>query len=118
MDNRGKRNQCSEYPTLAKEKEMNKEFGQELVLKHSGTWSDQALDLLETYLKNARAEFTMDEFRAYATLVGLSEPHHCNAWGALFTHAAKMNLIRFSGNFWVSDRPEARKRIIRGWVRA
>mgnify|MGYP003334296817 CR=1 FL=1 len=43
---------------------MNKEFGQELVLKHSGSWSDQALDLLEKFLKKTRVEFTMDEFRA------------------------------------------------------
>jgi hypothetical protein len=97
---------------------MNKEFGQELVLKHSGSWSDQALDLLERFLKKTRVEFTMDEFRAYATDVGLSEPHHFNAWGALFAHAARLNLIRFTGNVWESSRPESHKRLIRGWVKA
>ncbi len=97
---------------------MNKEFGQELVLKHSGTWSDQALELLERFLKKTNVEFTMDEFRSYALEVGLQEPHHCNAWGALFNHASRLNLIRFSGSVYESSRPEAHKRLIRGWVRA
>ncbi len=97
---------------------MNKEFGQELVLKHAGTWTDQAMYLLERFLKKTKVEFTMDEFRSYALDVGLSEPHHCNAWGALFNYASKQNMIRFSGNVWESTRKEAHKRLIRGWVKA
>jgi hypothetical protein len=96
---------------------MNKEIGQQLVLENAGTWTDQAMYLLERFLKKTSVEFTMDDFRSYASNVGLNEPHHPNAWGALFNHASSRNLIRFSGNVWESTRPEAHKRLIRGWVR-
>lgn len=96
---------------------MNKEIGQQLVLEHAGTWTDGAIYLLERFLKKTNVEFTMDEFRAYALDVGLREPHHHNAWGALFNYASRLNMIRFSGNVWESTRPEAHKRLIRGWIK-
>ena len=97
---------------------MNKEFGQELVLKHSGSWSDQALSMLEWYIQTNNEEFTMDDFRVYAEYMGLNPPHHHNAWGALFNHCAKLNLIRPTGKMWESTRTEAHKRLIRGWKKA
>ena len=96
---------------------MNKEIGQQLVLENSGSWVDQAMYLLERFIKKTIDEFTMDDFRSYATGIGLKEPHHPNAWGALFNHAARLNMIRFSGNVWESSRPEAHKRLIRGWIK-
>jgi hypothetical protein len=96
---------------------MNKQIGQQIVLDNAGTWTDQAMYLLERFLKKTNIEFTIDDFRAYAIEVGLKEPHHHNAWGAFFNYAATLNMIRFSGNVWESVRPKAHKRLIRGWLK-
>jgi hypothetical protein len=96
---------------------MNKEFGQLIVLENAGTWTDKAMLELCSYLVRMKEEFTLDDFRKYATEMGLTEPHHPNAWGALMNHAAKLNYIRFTGNVWESTRPQAHKRLIRGWIK-
>jgi hypothetical protein len=97
---------------------MNKNSGQQLVLENAGTWTDGAMFLLHKFIRKTNVEFTSDDFRAYALNVGLKPPHHHNAWGALFTLASKMDLIRPTGNFWESTRPESHRRFIRGWERA
>ena len=97
---------------------MNKKSGQERVWKKAGMWSDRALDLLAIYAFKSKGEFTMNEFREYATGRGLEEPYHPNCWGALPAVAAKQLIIKPSGNMFPSERKEAHHRLIRGWVRA
>jgi hypothetical protein len=92
--------------------------GIERVWKNAGTWSDQAMNLLLSFSARQRKEFTMEDFRNYASMRYLPEPHHDNCWGALFNVAAKQFVIKPSGKFTPAKRPQAHSRLIRTWVRA
>lgn len=96
---------------------MKKE-GIERVWQNAGTWADQAMNLLLSYSSRQREEFTMEEFRLYASMRYLPKPHHDNCWGALFNVASKQFVIKPTGNMVVAKRPEAHGRLIRTWVRA
>lgn len=95
-----------------------KNQGIERVWKNAGSWADQAMDLLASYSARQREEFTLEDFRLYASMRYLPKPHHDNCWGALFLVASKQFLIKPTGNMVVATRPEAHRRLIRTWVRA
>jgi len=95
-----------------------KQEGIERVWKNAGTWSDQAMNLLASFSARQREEFTLEDFRLYASMRYLPEPHHDNCWGALFSVASKQFLIKPTGSMVAATRPEAHGRLIRTWVRA
>lgn len=95
-----------------------KKQGIERVWKNAGTWSDKAMDLLVSFSSRQLEEFTMEEFRLYASMRYLPEPHHDNCWGALFNVASRQFVIKPTGNMVVATRPEAHGRMIRTWLRA
>jgi hypothetical protein len=95
-----------------------KEQGIQRVWQNAGTWSDQALDLMAIFVVRQKEEFTMEDFRAYASTRYLPEPHHDNCWGALASVACKQFLIKPSGKITPSKRPQAHGRLIRTWLRA
>jgi hypothetical protein len=95
-----------------------KQEGIERVWKNAGIWSDQAINLLASFSARQREEFTLEDFRLYASMRYLPEPHHDNCWGALFSVASKQFLIKPTGSMVVASRPEAHGRLIRTWVRA
>ena len=96
---------------------MKKE-GIERVWKNAGTWSDQAMNLLASFSARQREEFTLEDFRLYASMRYLPEPHHDNCWGALFSVASKQFLIKATGNMVAATRAKAHGRLIRTWTRA
>lgn len=75
-------------------------------------WTDYALSLLEYFAKSVR-EFSSDEFRAHF-VNQLPEPVHCNAYGALFSVAAKRGIIKHIG-YVKSKRTSAHARIVSLW---
>jgi hypothetical protein len=99
------------------EKNMKQE-GIERVWKNAGTWSDQAMNLLASFSARQREEFTLEDFRLYASMRYLPEPHHDNCWGALFSVASKQFLIKPTGSMVAATRAKAHGRLIRTWVRA
>jgi hypothetical protein len=54
-------------------------------------WIDDALALLRRFVAD-RQSFIGEDFRVYAALHGLRQPHHHNAWGALMMTAAKRGI--------------------------
>lgn len=95
-----------------------KQQGIERVWANAGTWSDQAMQLLAIFICKQKEEFTMEDFRLYASMRCLPEPHHENCWGALASKAAKQYLIKQTGNMVQASRKEAHSRYIRTWIRA
>jgi hypothetical protein len=95
-----------------------KQEGIERVWKNAGTWSDQAMNLLASFSARQREEFTLEDFRLYASMRYLPEPHHDNCWGALFSVASKQFLIKPTGSMVAATRAKAHGRLIRTWVRA
>ena len=85
-------------------------------------WSDAALTLLRRYCavrKRRRfpGEFDIENFRDYAAVRGLPEPHNASAFGNVMQRAAREGLIRFAG-YRVPTNPTARGRPIRKWEAA
>lgn len=79
--------------------EALKEAGQEKVLATCDDvtpgWVDQALELLTLYARHRRT-FTADDVRDGAK--HLPPPPHHNAWGSVFSKAARMKIIRRCGH--------------------
>lgn len=95
-----------------------KHFGKQKVLFNAGDWTVRAFMLLEQFAIISRnEEFTMDDFKEYAKVYGLEEPHHPNAWGALTSAASKGKLIKFTGKMVPSKRHVAKDHMIRVWTR-
>lgn len=94
---------------------MNKDTGIAAVWEKSAPWSHQAMTTLKGFIARKRNGFTVDDFRQYAIEMGLGEPHHYNAWGALFNVARQQGWIRSTGNVLPSVRPQAHKRLICEW---
>ncbi len=64
------------------------------VMSHSLKWSDVALDALKAFAVRIGKPFTTEDFRQSALV---PEPHHPNAWGAIFNAAARKGVIRQVG---------------------
>lgn len=80
--------------------EVLKERGQQLTLLNAGeAWQVSAMDALRKFAQE-RKEFTAEQFR-YEWLSGGNgyEPPTHKAWGALFTAAAKADVIRHTGRY-------------------
>lgn len=64
-------------------------------------WTDRAFDILLDYMTIGRiacgGEFSAEDVRAHADLLGLTEPPHLRAWGAVFQRAARRGLIERAG---------------------
>jgi hypothetical protein len=79
--------------------DLVKEDGQRRVLANCSTqdpgWVDQAFELVCLYARH-RDTFTSDDVRSGAT--HLPPPPHHNAWGAVFSKAAKLKIIRRCGH--------------------
>lgn len=80
------------------------------VLSNDREWTQKAIACLRAIPTNV--EFQADWFRS----IGLPEPHHPNAWGAVIHAAAKLGLIEQVG-FARSKLPSARARIVGVWKR-
>ena len=69
----------------------------------------------------ARSEpFTSDSLHGYLTQSArdvLRHKHHRNALAGILTTSAKAGLIRFTGQYVKSVRPEARGRMLKVWQR-
>lgn len=95
--------------------EARKQAGQARVMISTGdNWRDDALRVVhdvavkEDYL-------TMADVRRHGIVVGLSEPSHPNAWGALFRSAAKEGWIEPTDEFKKSSIVSAHARMVRVW---
>lgn len=83
--------------------EQLKKEGQDAVwAKASEEWRDRALTALST-LVALKHFFTSDDFRAYATEQEVGQPHKPNAWGALYSTAARFGWMRPTGRFVKSE---------------
>lgn len=87
----------------AEESAERKEFG----------WSDKAMIYVEKYCRMFD-EFTGESVRIYAEAMGIPEPPHKRAWGAIMLKAAKRGLIRKIGTQSVSN-PKAHCAIATLW---
>lgn len=91
--------------------ETRKKIGQEQVSDNNKHWRDCMISLIEEYPKGH--EFTMNDVRDF----DIGEPSHVNAYGALLSHAGKLKLIRKTGVYVKSMRPEAHSRMLPIWVK-
>lgn len=79
-----------------------KDLGQSAAISNEDNeWLDSAFAHL-TSLARRNARFTSDEFRRECLGSGMSHPHHPNVWGAVMGKAAKLHLIRNSGEYVAS----------------
>jgi hypothetical protein len=76
------------------------------VAVNAGEWRERASEMIEG-LARRLPDFTADEVREEAERVGLGEPHHFNAWGAVMMAAARRGLIRKTMTVRPSQRKEA-----------
>jgi hypothetical protein len=74
--------------------------------KEDAEWRKTALSLLHEFA-TLNHRFNADDFREFTRASNLSEPHHPNVWGSLFTTAAKRFWIRKSGHYDASKNPES-----------
>lgn len=64
------------------------------------SWGDRAYAVLLDYLTKppfCTSAFTSEDVRDHAHLLGLPEPAHRRAWGAVFQRAARAGLIAKNG---------------------
>lgn len=101
------------------EGEMLKEAGCTAVLagaeREIRGWVDSALSVLESFART-RERFTSDDFRVFAAGILPDPPNH-NSFGALFSAAAKLKLIRLSG-YAKAARAAAHRRVVGVWEAA
>lgn len=94
---------------------INAENGMALVISHqTREWRDQAAEFLLDYLK-VNGPATLDQARAYAQEIGLDNPTHPNAWGALTRTMHKRGDIVRTGEWRQSERPESHARMAPVW---
>lgn len=92
-----------------------KRAGQLVVL--SGTelvWRASVVALIANRGRGRR--FTADDVRDEAAAKGIPNPHHPNAWGALFTQLSVRGEIE-RVDYCESKRERSRARIVSVWVR-
>lgn len=61
--------------------------------------------------------FSTDQLWCYAEASGIRTPHEPRAMGAAITRAAKLGLIKRTGSWVTSSRPECHARPVAEWVR-
>jgi len=82
-------------------------------------WSETAQDYLKLFLHDCeRGEFTSEEAQAVMLTSGLSKPASPNAWGSVFTTAAKRGLITKTGEYRQSQKASAHCRMVPVWRKA
>jgi hypothetical protein len=78
-----------------------KELGMARAVDHADRkvtfWSADALAYVDEFSKLCGKEFLAEDVREYAHGHGLEDPPDGRAWGAVFTRAAKLNLIEQVG---------------------
>ncbi|WP_157108988.1 hypothetical protein [Corynebacterium aquilae] len=77
-------------------------------------WKDYAEEALNALIADGDT-FTIDDLRDRVP-EGI-EPHHCNAWGALLSNAARDGLIQRVG-FAQARRKQAHAREVKTWAPA
>jgi hypothetical protein len=85
--------------------------------RHKLGWSDYAVAGIRLFSRN-HSEFTTEEFRAWWDCQGGADPHHVNAWGAVFRKAACLGVIRGTGRFVKSSHVAAHARVVQLWSAA
>ncbi len=77
-------------------------------------WQATVLDCLYSVcLRNA--EFTVDTLREECDTERVNAPRHCNAWGAIFTTAARHGWMSKTGRYTDSIIPRSRGRMVSIW---
>lgn len=76
-------------------------------------WKDEALQIVRK-LASGKQPFTSDD--VWAALVGKSVTPEPRAMGAVFLKASRAGVIRPTGEYWQSKRPECHARRIAVWV--
>ena len=81
--------------------------GAGLAEDHAGaTWNERAIEIALSFLKASGPEGALfEDIRSYASLLGLPEPPHPNAWGAVALSMSKRKLIVKTG-VWIQCRSE------------
>lgn len=95
--------------------ESLKEEGITRVLDNASTripeWKEQVISCLS----EMSGLITSEDLRSHASAMGIPEPHHHNAWGAVMNAAAKRGLIESTGTYTKSTRGEAHARVLQVW---
>ena len=87
-----------------------KQAGQTLTLENNADWTQEALEAL-VFIAKRKDPLTVDDLRS----VIINEPKSHNCYGALMSKAASMGLIRETGQYTKSTRPEGHSRMIKVW---
>ena len=64
---------------------------------HLGGWANEAIRILEGFLRVRTTPFLAEEFRVWCERYGLPNPPHKRAWGGVMLRACKMGLIEKAG---------------------
>ncbi len=89
--------------------EQAKTAGIELIAEHNEDWLECAIATVARLAKNG-STFSVDELR----LLVDNPPNHANAWGAVFSIAARQGLIERVG-YQKSTTPSAHARVVAVW---
>lgn len=93
-----------------------KEQGQQLALLNAGTWSEQAIDLLEQFTQQRGSlPFLFEDFRAWAHGMGLQQPVSHKVWGALAGDASRRGLIAWTGSYKATTSPKTHGHPAKEW---
>lgn len=97
-----------------------KEEGIKIVLSRNERWSEHILHVLENFCAVRKEEgcpqFVLEEFRRHCRCLGIAEPRHHNAWGAVAKVTADKGLIMWSGEYCKAKSPAANARTIKVWI--
>lgn len=86
-------------------------------LKHDN-WAEEAYLALMTYIKIHKQPFMCEEVRDFAHIeLGLPQPPHARAWGALIVRAQKEKLIIHAG-YGHTTNPKAHRTPASMWIGA
>lgn len=93
-----------------------KEQGQQLALLNAGTWSEQAIDLLEQFTQQRGSlPFLFEDFRAWAHGMGLPQPASHKVWGALPSVACRRGIIAWTGSYKATTSPKTHGHPAKEW---
>lgn len=96
-----------------------KEEGIKIVLSRNERWSEHILHVLENFCavrkEKGQPQFVLEEFWRHCRGLGISEPRHHNAWGAIAREAARKGLIEWTGECCPAKATLAHARIIKVW---
>lgn len=81
-----------------------------------GEWSDYVVHSIRLFSRS-RDKFTTEQFREWFAGLGGEEPHHPNAWGAVFRKAALAGVIEPTCDFVKSRHAAAHSRVVGVWRR-